>query len=84
MDETYPNELWMKSDDMYLCKSLVSWTTLKKRLYRLKMKEDMDLRVHICTFNTLMRDVFNAGGRSRKKIKFVCSWHHYQSHIIRL
>jgi gag-polypeptide of LTR copia-type len=48
---------------MYLSKSLTSQTVLKKRLYRLRMEEGMDLRVHFGAFNTLVRDVFNAGGK---------------------
>jgi gag-polypeptide of LTR copia-type len=48
---------------MYLSKSLTSQTVLKKRLYRLRMEEGMDLRVHLGAFNTLVRDVFNAGGK---------------------
>jgi hypothetical protein len=27
------------------------------------MKEGMDLRIHLGAFNTLVRDVFNAGGK---------------------
>jgi gag-polypeptide of LTR copia-type len=61
MAETCRTELWMKLKDMYLSKSLTSRTALKKRLYRLKMGEGMDLRVHLGVFNTLVRDVFNAG-----------------------
>jgi gag-polypeptide of LTR copia-type len=48
---------------MYLSKSLTSQTVLKKRLYRLRMEEGMNLRVHLGAFNTLVRDVFNAGGK---------------------
>jgi gag-polypeptide of LTR copia-type len=51
----------MKLKGMYLSKSLTSRTALKKRLYRLKMEEGMDLRVHLGAFNTLVRDMFNAG-----------------------
>jgi gag-polypeptide of LTR copia-type len=61
--ETCPNELWMKLKGMYLSKSLASWTTLKKRLYRFRMDEGTDLKVHLGAFNTLVRDVFNAGGK---------------------
>jgi gag-polypeptide of LTR copia-type len=53
----------MKLEDMYLSKSLASQTALKKRLYRLRMEEGIDLRVHLGAFNTLVRDVFNAGGK---------------------
>jgi gag-polypeptide of LTR copia-type len=66
MAETYPNELWMKLEGMYLSKSLTSQTTLKKWLYQLRMEEGMNLRVHLDVFNTLMRDVFNAGGKIEK------------------
>jgi gag-polypeptide of LTR copia-type len=63
MAETYPNELWMKLKGMYLSKSLASQTALKKRLYWLRMKENMNLRVHLGAFNILVWDVFNAGGK---------------------
>jgi gag-polypeptide of LTR copia-type len=63
MAETCPNKLWMKLEDMYLSKFLASRTALKKRLYRLRMEEGMDLRVHLGAFNTLVRDVFNTGGK---------------------
>jgi gag-polypeptide of LTR copia-type len=63
MAEICPNELWMKLKGMYLSKSLASQTALKKRLYRLRMEEGMDLRVHFGVFNTLVRDVFNTGGK---------------------
>jgi gag-polypeptide of LTR copia-type/Zinc knuckle len=53
----------MKLEDMYLSKSLASRTALKKRLYRLRMEEGIDLRVYLGAFNTLVRDVFNAGGK---------------------
>jgi gag-polypeptide of LTR copia-type len=52
MSEIYPNELWMKLEGMYLSKSLASRTALKKQLYRLRMEEDMNLRVHLSAFNT--------------------------------
>jgi gag-polypeptide of LTR copia-type len=60
------NELWMKLEDTYLSKSLASRTALKKRLYRLRLEEGMDLRVHFGAFNTLVRDMFNAGGKIEK------------------
>jgi gag-polypeptide of LTR copia-type len=63
MAETCSNKLWMKLEDMYLSKSLARRTSLKKRLYRFRMEEGMDLRVHLGVFNTLVRDVFNAGGK---------------------
>jgi gag-polypeptide of LTR copia-type len=66
MAKTYPNELWMKLKGMYLSKSLTSRTTLKKWLYQLRMEEGMNLRVPLDVFNTLMRDVFNAGGKIEK------------------
>jgi gag-polypeptide of LTR copia-type len=53
----------MKLKGMYLSKSLASQTALKKRLYRLRMEEGMDLKVHFGVFNTLVRDVFNTGGK---------------------
>jgi hypothetical protein len=31
------------------------------------MEEDMDLRVHLGVFDTLMRDVFNEGGKIEKE-----------------
>jgi gag-polypeptide of LTR copia-type len=61
-----PNELWIKLKDMYLSKSLASWTALKKRLYRLRMDEGINLRVHLGAFNTLVRDVFNAGEKIKE------------------
>jgi gag-polypeptide of LTR copia-type/Zinc knuckle len=63
MAEICPNELWMKLKGMYLSKSLASQTALKKRLYRLRMEDGMDLRVHFGVFNTLVRDVFNTDGK---------------------
>jgi gag-polypeptide of LTR copia-type len=61
MTETCPNELWMKLEDICLSKSLISRTTLKKWLYQFRMKEGMDLRIHVGVFNTLVRDKFNTG-----------------------
>jgi gag-polypeptide of LTR copia-type len=60
----------MKLEGMYLSKSLASRTASKKQLYRLRMEEGKDLRVHLGAFNTLVRDVFNAGdpGQSDDKI----------------
>jgi gag-polypeptide of LTR copia-type len=57
----------MKLEDMYLSKSLISWTTLKKWLYQFRMKEGMDLRVHLGVFNTLVRDIFNMGEKIEEK-----------------
>jgi gag-polypeptide of LTR copia-type len=70
MAKTCPNELWMKLEGIYLSKSLASRTASKKRLYRLRMEEGKDLRVHLGAFNTLVRDVFNASdpGQSDDKI----------------
>jgi gag-polypeptide of LTR copia-type len=63
MTETCPTELWMKLKGVYLSEPLESRTALKKRLYRLRMEEGLDLRVHLGAFNTLVRDVFNTGGK---------------------
>jgi gag-polypeptide of LTR copia-type len=63
MAETCSNELCIKLEVMYLSKSLASRTSLKKRLYWLRMEEGIDLRAHLGAFNTLVRDVFNAGGK---------------------
>jgi gag-polypeptide of LTR copia-type len=59
MTETCSNELWMKLEGMYLSKSLASRTALMKLLYQFRMKEDMNLKVHLDAFNILVRDVFN-------------------------
>jgi gag-polypeptide of LTR copia-type len=56
----------MKLKNMYLSKSLASWIPLKKQLYRFRMEEGMNLRVHPGVFNTLVQDVFNAGGKIEK------------------
>jgi gag-polypeptide of LTR copia-type len=48
-------------------KSMANQTTLKKWLYRLRMKEDMNLRVHLGAFNTLVRDVFNTGEKIKEE-----------------
>jgi gag-polypeptide of LTR copia-type len=53
----------MKLKVMYLLKSLTSRTALKKQLYRFRMEDGMNLRVHLGAFNTLVRDVFNEGGK---------------------
>jgi gag-polypeptide of LTR copia-type len=52
---------------MYLFKSLASRTALKKLLYRLKMEEGIDLRIHLGALNTLVQDVFNVGGKIEKE-----------------
>ena len=64
MTETSPNELWKKLDGTYLSKSLASQMTLKKRLYRIRMEEGMDLRAYLGMFNTLVRDMLNAGKKN--------------------
>jgi gag-polypeptide of LTR copia-type len=69
MTETCPNELWMKLEGTYLSKSLASRTALKKLLYRLRIEEGMDLRVHLGAFNTLVRDVFNVGGKIKEEVQ---------------
>jgi gag-polypeptide of LTR copia-type/Zinc knuckle len=53
----------MKLKVMYLLKSLTSRTALNKRLYRFRMEDSMNLRVYLGAFNTLVRDVFNEGGK---------------------
>jgi gag-polypeptide of LTR copia-type len=68
----------MKLEDIYLFKSLASRTALKKLLYRLRMEEGIDLRIHLGAFNTLVQDVFNVGGKIEKED----SWHPYQSRMI--
>jgi hypothetical protein len=45
MAEICSNELWMKLKGMYLFKSVAN---------RFRMEEDMDLRVHLGAFNTLV------------------------------
>jgi gag-polypeptide of LTR copia-type len=60
------NELWMKLEDMYLSKSSASQTALKKQFYRLRLEKGMDLRIQLDAFTTLLRDVFNTGGKIEK------------------
>lgn len=69
MAETSPNELWKKLDGMYLSESLASQTALKKWLYWLRMEKGMDLRAYLGAFNTLIKDVFNAGGKIEEEDK---------------
>jgi gag-polypeptide of LTR copia-type len=54
MVEICPNELSMKLEGIYLSKSVVSRTILKKRLYQFRIEEGMDLSIHLDVFNTLV------------------------------
>jgi gag-polypeptide of LTR copia-type len=54
MVEICPNELSMKLEGIYLSKSVVSRTILKKRLYQFRIEEGMDLSIHLDGFNTLV------------------------------
>jgi hypothetical protein len=57
MEEKSTAEIWLNLEKRYMSKSLTNKLHVKKKLYRLKMTEGVDLRHHINTFKQIISDI---------------------------
>ncbi|KAL6220070.1 hypothetical protein ACLB2K_007827 [Fragaria x ananassa] len=51
--------LWLKLESLYMTKSLTNKLLLKRRLFSLRMEEDMTLRDHLDHLNTILLELRN-------------------------
>ena len=74
-------EIWLRLESLYMTKTLSSRLFLKAKLFTFKMQEGQNLHSHIDEFNKLCLDLENIDVNYDVRIKPLCYYIPYLSHM---